>query len=257
MSVSIARIKAVLVSKLPPDIVEAMLEEYIHIKQQFFLRKFRPTELNAARFSEHVLRVLQYIDTGNYTPLGVAVQSQSIINSIGHNTAIPNSLRVFVPRLVRVILDVRNQRDVAHVGGEVNPNLSDSLLVVHSTDWILTELIRHFHNCSIREAQLIVDALNEIKIPIVADVDGFIRVQDTKLDTKKKILVILYHKSPAKVLDGDLVKWIRYSNPSRFKSELLKQLDDEAMIHYEAGYCTLLDKGVLYVEKYIPLELLV
>ncbi|KAB8333554.1 hypothetical protein SD80_012850 [Scytonema tolypothrichoides VB-61278] len=257
MSVSISRVKAILAGNLPVDVVNAMLDEYIHIKQQFFLRKFRPTELNAARFSEYVLRLLQYIDTGNYTPLGVSLQSQSIINAIGHNATIPNSLRVFIPRLIRVILDVRNQRDVAHVGGEVNPNVSDSLLVVHSTDWILTELIRHFHNCSIQDAQMIVDAINEIKIPIITEVEGFIRVQNTKLDAKKKTLVILYHKSPSKVLADNLAKWIRYSNPSRFKSELLKQLDDEAMIHYEGGYCTLLDKGVLYVEKHIPLELLV
>lgn len=257
MSVSISKIKSILSGHFPADVLEAMLVEYLHIKQQFFLRKFRPTELNAARFCEYVLRILQFLDTGACTPLGTSIQTQTIINSIGHNTSLPNTIRIFIPRLIRVILDVRNQRDVAHVGGEVSPNLSDSLLVVHATDWILTELVRHFHNCSVQEAQQIVNAINEVKIPIVAEIDGFIRVQDVKLDAKQKVLVILYHKNPDKVEDVDLAKWVRYGNVSRFKSDILKKLDDDALIHYHNKYCILLDKGVLFVEKYIPKELLV
>lgn len=223
----------------------------------FFLRRFQPSELNAARFSECVLRMLEHLDTGTYTPFGVSLNSERIIRNAEVNTRLPDTIRFFIPRLIRVILDVRNKRDIAHIGGEVNPNHSDALFVVHATDWILTEIVRHFHSCSIDEAQKIVNSINEVRIPIVAEVDGFIRVQDTSLDVRKRVLVILYYKRPAKVKDADLFKWSKYSNSSRFKTEVLSKLDQEELIHYEAEFCTLLPKGIGFVEKNIPLDLLV
>lgn len=92
---------------------------------------------------------------------------------------------------------------------------------------------------------------------IVAEVDGFVRVQNTALDARDKTLVVLYHKQPTKVKDSQLDTWIKCRNPSRFKSAILEKLDAEAVIHYEGGMYTLLPKGAKYVEKNVPLDLLV
>jgi len=257
MSVARDKLIAALTPKIPPEILTTMLDEYHDIKQQFFLGKFQPSELNAARFTECVLRLLEFLHTRNYTPFGKELKSDNIIKSIENNTALQDTLRLFIPRLIRVILDVRNKRDVAHVGGEVSPNYSDAIFVVHSTDWILTEIVRHFYNCPIKEAREIIKSINETQIPVIAEVDGFVRVQNTKLETPKKALLILYYKQPIKVSDSDLFKWTKYGNSSRFKTEILKKLDEDALIHYINGSCTLLPKGIAYVEKNIPLDLLV
>jgi hypothetical protein len=87
-------------------------------------------------------------------------------------------------------------------------------------------------------------------------VDGFVRVQNTKLDFRSRALAILYSKNPSKVRDTALVKWTRYSNPSTFRKDILQKLDAEALIHYEDGLCSLLPKGIVYVEKNIPMKLL-
>lgn len=257
MSVEKSKVITVLSSRLPKEILTNLLNEYQYIKQQFFLRKFQPSELSGARFGECVLRLLEYLNTGNYTPFGTQLRSEHIINSIQNNTVHADTVRLFIPRLTRVVLDVRNKRDIAHVGGEVNPNYSDALFVTHCADWILTELVRHFYSCSIDEAKQIVVTINDVRIPVIAEVDGFIRVQNTKLDARKKALVVLYYKQPKKVSDANLAKWIKYKNASRFKAEILSKLDLEAMIHYESGLCTLLPKGVRYVEKNVSLDLLV
>jgi len=91
----------------------------------------------------------------------------------------------------------------------------------------------------------------------VSEVDGFVRVQNTTIGADKKTLVILYHKNPTPVKDADLAKWIRYVNVGRFKSDILQKLDAQALIHYEAGFCTLLPKGIGYVQANIALDLLV
>ena len=256
MSVARNNLETALASKVPQDILTRMLDEYQHIKQQFFLRKFQPSELNGARFAECVLRLLEHLDTGNYTPFGTALKSEYIVNHINGNKALQDTLRFFIPRLTRVILDVRNKRDIAHVGGEVSPNYSDALLVVQAVDWILTEFVRHFYSCTIDEAQRIVNSINEIRIPLVAEIDGFVRVQDTSLDARTKTLIVLYYKRPAKVKDVDLAKWTKYKNHSRFKKVVLVELDTEALVHYDNGHCSLLPKGTKFVENNVSLELL-
>lgn len=257
MSVQKSQIESALSAQLPKDVIAELLNEYQHIKQQFFLRKFQPAELNAARFSECVLRLIEFLDTGNYTPFGRQLNTQSIINRVSNNTRLPEGIRFFIPQLTRVLLDIRNKRNVAHVGGEVNPNYSDSLFVSHSADWILIELIRNYHVNSIDEARRIVESINETKIPVIVEVGSFVRVQNTKLKSDQKTLLILYYKQPDKVSDADLIKWIKYSNVSRYRTEVLKSLDNEALIHYENGFCTLLPKGIIYVEKNISPELIV
>ena len=254
MSIGKDELVKALSANLPNEIVIIMLDEYEHIKQQFLLRKFQPSELNAGRFGECVMRILEYLNTGNYTPFGTQLRSEQIIRSIENNTVHTDTIRLLIPRLVRVILDVRNKRDVAHVGGEVNSNYSDARLVIICADWILTELVRHFYSCSMDKAQQIVTSINEIRIPIIAEVDGFVRIQDTTLDARKKVLVILYYKQPNKVNDVQLAEWINYNNISRFKNSILSKLDSEAMIHYKNGLCILLPKGSIFVEKNIPLD---
>jgi len=257
MGIAKSQVIAALSPPLPTEILAHLLDEYQGIKQQLALRKFRPSELNGGRFAECVLRLVQHLDNPPYTPFGTSLNSGSIINSVEKNTSLHESLRFFIPRIARILLDVRNRRDVGHVGGDVNPNFPDSLLIAHNADWILTEIIRLYYNCSIDNAQKITDSINEVNLPIVADIDGFVRVQNTNLDFRSKTLVILYYKNPTKVRDSALIKWTKYSNPSTFKREILSKLDADALIHYENELCTLLPKGIIYVEKHIPMTFLV
>ena len=258
MGVAKNQVIAALAPPLPKEIVSRLLDEYQEIKQQFAFRKFRPSELNGGRFAECILRLIQHLDNPPYTPLGTTLpNTDGIIRRVEGNTGLHDSLRFFIPRLSRIMLDVRNRRDVAHLGGDVNPNHADSVFVSHTADWILTELIRVYYQCSIEAARKIADSLNEAQIPLIADIDGFIRVQNTSLDVKSKCLAILYYKNPAKQRDADLLKWTKYANSTRFKKDVLGNLDAEALIHCENGFCSLLPKGIAFTEKNIPLELLI
>jgi hypothetical protein len=257
MSVQKSQLEAVLHNKIPQDITTVLIDEYLHIKQQFFLRRFQPAELNAARFSECVVRLIEFLDTGSHTAFGKQLDTEKIINRVVNNTSLPEGIRFFIPRITRVLLDIRNKRNVAHVGGEVSPNYSDSLFVSQSADWILIEIIRNYHSNSIDEARKIVEGINETKIPVIAEIDGFVRVQNTKMTAEQKTLLILYYKQPNKVNESDLAKWIKYGNTSRYKTQILKKLDDDVLIHRVKDFCILLPKGIAYVEKNISPELIV
>lgn len=246
---------------LPHDVVEKLSDEYLELKRQFFLGHYAPSELDAGRFSECVLRIVQHQGTGTYTPLGESLRRTSstdaIIRRAENNTALPDTIRFLIPRLTRVILDVRNKRDVAHVAAHISPNLADSQLLCQCADWILVELVRNYCGTSIEDARKLVRSINEVKIPIVAEVDGFVRVQASDLKTDKKVLVILYYRHPEQVSVKNLLTWTEYSNSTRFRKEILKSLHDTALIHYHGEQCSLLPKGERYVEEHISFDLLV
>jgi hypothetical protein len=242
---------------VPQELLDHLLDEYIDLKRQLALGRYRPEELRGGRFAEALLRVLEHLSAPAqaYTPFGQQLDRQRIVNRVRNNGALHPSLRVFVLSMAEILLDVRNRRDVAHIGGDVNPNYADSRLVCQLADWSLTELIRLYYQCPVEEAQRIVDHINQIRVPIVAEVEGFVRIQDTSLRAKDRTLVALYHKRPEKQRDTDLMAWVQYQHPTRYKKEILRQLHDEALIHYDKGFCTLLPKGVVYVEQNINLEL--
>jgi hypothetical protein len=246
MSISEYSLIISLQASLPQDILTELFKEFKLIKQNFFLSRFQPAELNGGRFAECILRLLEFVDSGTYTAFGSQIKSSdSIVNRLQNNVDLPNTLRFHIPRLIRVILDLRNKRDVAHVGGEVSPNYSDSLFIVHSVDWILTEIVRHYHSCPIDEAADIVSAINEIQISIIDEIDGFMKMLDTSLKTSDMVLVFLYSKQPRKVLEQDLRKWSEYKNSTHFREKILMKLHKDALIHFSDGTCTLTRKGIL------------
>lgn len=259
MSILKSQFIKTLTTVAPLELIERLIDEYSGIKTQYSLGRYRPEELHGGRFAEVFLRILEHLanPTVSYTPLGTQINRPTVVSRIKNSTLLDSTLRLIVLPQIELLLDVRNRRDVAHVGGDVNPNYADSRLVCQLADWTLTELIRIYYSCSMNEAQKIVDEINQIKIPIIAEVEGFIRVQSTHLKTRQQTLAILYHKNPEKQRDTDLAKWIGYKNVTRYKSEILHDLHKEALIHYDEtrGYCTLLPKGILYVEQNIPLDL--
>lgn len=258
MSVFKNEIVAKLSQDVPRELLERLLDEYIDLKRQFALGRYRPQELHGGRFAETFLRILEHLNdpTQPYTPIGQQLDRQRTVNRVRNNGALHPSLRVFILSSLGILLDVRNRRDVAHIGGDVNPNYADSRLVCQLADWSLAEFIRLYYHCPIGEAQSIVDRINQVRIPIVAEVEGFVRIQDISLGAADRTLVALYQKKPEKQRDTDLMAWVQYKNSSRYKSEILRRLHGEALIHYdENGYCSLLPKGVIYVERNIDLEL--
>ena len=139
MSIIESKIINSLKVNLPEDVLIELVKEFKEIKLHFMLRKWRPTELNCGRFCECVLRLLQHLNGDPITPFGKIINSEIVINSIANNTGLDESIRLLIPRLVRVVLDFRNKRDIAHVSVEISPNEADSILVLSSSTWIFVE----------------------------------------------------------------------------------------------------------------------
>jgi hypothetical protein len=169
-------------------------------------------------------------------------------------TAGPRSMRVLIPRVLLGIVDIRNDRDVGHIGGEVPSDHLDATYVVGAAKWLVAELVRIYHQVDVRTATAFVEALIERDTPAVWElVPGTKRVLNTKMSVRDKVLLLL-HSTPGPVKDADLRDWTEYANGPRFRTAILAGLHDDKMVDYEraTGFVRLSEPGARYVEARLP-----
>ena len=249
----------VLFSRVPPNLVSALLTEYNKIKTNFIEGKWEPSELGGGKFSEVVFRILEW-HTGNiFTPLGRTISNfaQTCRNFENKPTTFSESVRLHIPRVIIALYDIRNHRGVGHVSGDVNPNHMDSTYVVSAADWIMAELVRIFHNVSTEQAQNIVEGIITKNIPVVWNLGDKKRILNPELSFRGKMLVLLYDSYPESIDEGTLIEWVEHSNPSVFRRDVIIPSHKDCLIDYNAKTKKILisPTGRKFVEKNIKLTI--
>jgi hypothetical protein len=160
-------------ANIPEQLVDELLEAYVEAKRRFHLGDLRPQEVEGGRFSEAVFRILQHLAGQKVTPIGKRLPSvDRLLVSFENASGQPDSVRLHIPRTLRLIYDVRNKRDAAHLGDGIDPNLQDATLVIGNMDWVMAELVRLHHAVSADEAQRIIEDLVTKEVPAVQEIEG-------------------------------------------------------------------------------------
>ena len=241
-------------NNLPSDLVNTLQTEFQKLHQQYFLGCWEPSQLDAGRFAEIVMRILEYKNSGSsYTPIGVQLSRLVIVAAIRKNTALDESLRFHMLGLTELILDFRNKRNVAHPG-TVSVNEMDATFVLQAANWIVAELIRLETQMSPNDARDEIKKIIERKVPIIEEIGGRLKCLNPKLKAKEKAMVFCYQKYPSEVSLDDLADWMGYSNKSVLGNEL-RGLDKDGRIDFRNDMAQLTKKGLLWVEKNISFEL--
>jgi hypothetical protein len=247
-------------STLPSDLVDALLTTYDELKQNYFIGKHEPSELNGGKFCEACYRLLQYeTDNGIYTPIGIEIRD--LIGKFKNIENIPissahESFRIHIPRVLVAIYNIRNRRGVGHLGGDVVPNQIDSSLIVACADWVMAELFAFYYKCSLEEAQKIVNAFAQRRLTLVHQIDDIKRVLLPSLSQRNQVLLLLLSAYPDKVPVNELIKWVEPGNKSTFRNRVLRQLHRERMIEFDTvENCIILPTGLNYVSAQYPIWL--
>lgn len=194
---------------LPLNLVDELLETYTEAKRRYHLGDLRPQEVEGGRFSEAAFRVLQHVCGKQVTPLGKQLPSvDTLVRQLENETSQPDAIRFHIPRTLRLIYDVRNKRDVAHLGDQIDPNLQDATLVVANMDWIVAELVRLYHNVTADEAQAIIENVVTKEVPAVEEIDGQ-PVVLADLSPRDQALLMLYRAGAAGASLDELAGWLR------------------------------------------------
>jgi hypothetical protein len=238
---------------LPAGLREPLLAEYRSIVQSYLERRWTPTSLSGGKFCEVVYTIVDGFGSGSYsnspTKPSNMMQACRALENRGH---VPRGFQILIPRLLPALYEVRNNRGVGHVGGDVDSNQMDSAAVLSLASWIMGELVRVLHSTTTVEAQRIVDSLSTRRIPLVWDgPTGMRRVLDPEIPLKDQILLLLDSKAePAAT--ADLLLWTGASDRSYFRRQL-RALRDLRMIELstDESLANILPPGSVRVETVI------
>jgi hypothetical protein len=235
---------------LPAAFVEKLLDAYVEAKRRFHLGDLRPQEVAGGRFSEATFRLLQHACGMTPTPLGTQLPSvDKLLGQFENETAQPDAIRFHIPRTLRVIYDVRNKRDVAHLADGIDPNLQDATLVVASMDWIVAELVRLYHEMSANEAQAIIESLVTKEVPAVEEIDGQ-PVVLSDLMPSDQALLMLYRAGAAGASLDEMAGWLRAPRKDRLRDRLAKlDANKLVLLHPDNGRYFVTAKGRREVER--------
>ena len=160
----------------------------------------------------------------------------------------PDSIRLHIPRALRTVYDVRNNRDTAHLADGINPNLQDATLVVGNIDWVLAEFVRLHHNIGADAAQALVNSIVSRQAPVVQEFGGFLKVL-RKLDASDHLLVQLYQRGDVGASLQELLEWARPNMRKNLRRTLDRLVDDEAFVHFDGQRYKITFTGQKEVEE--------
>jgi hypothetical protein len=235
-----------------------LVDEFNKIIRHYRERRWEPAELNGGKFSEVVYSILKGHTEGFF--INKPEKPQNMLEACKKleqvSSSFPRSIRIQIPRMLIALYEIRNNRNVGHIGSDVDPNQMDANVVVQMSKWIMGELIRIFHNTTTEEAQIIVDNITDRTLPIIWSFDNHIRVLGKNLDAKDKMLVLLYSIEGSQDVKF-LQTTIEYKNTSQFIEKVILKAHSSDLIHYDAKTkkVTISPIGIRYVEETIPMEI--
>ncbi len=223
---------------IPVGLRDPLFQSYQEIVTNFAEHRWEPSELNGGKFCEVVYTIINGVICGSFPPRpskppDMVLACRALEKTPAQSSRVGDrSLRILIPRVLPALYEIRNNRGVGHVGGDVDPNFMDATAVYGMASWSLAELVRIFHGISTKEAQETVDALVERKIGLVWEVEKIKRVLDPHMKKDKQALVLLYSK-PSWVAEEDLLSWVEHSNPSVFRSKILRPMHKSRLVEYD------------------------
>jgi hypothetical protein len=228
-----ATIELQLVTKLDPTLVRELLDAHAEVRRNFHLGGLRLSAVEGGRFCEAAFRLLEQIATGKWTSLGKRLDTDKLIENLRNlgGSRFPDSMRLHIPRALRLVYDIRNNRDTAHLADGIDPNLQDATLVVSTVNWVLAEFVRQYHSVSADEAHRIVDDVVARTVPIIQDFGGQLKVLNTSLGARDYCLVLLYHRGSQGATYSELESWVRPPMRANLRRTLRRLEDDSAFVH--------------------------
>ena len=250
-----------LLGGVPQALRDPLLIHYKRLARNFLEKRWEPAELNAGKLCEVVYSILEGALTGQYAqrpakPRDMVQacrrleQTPADANRVGDR-----SLRVLIPRVLLALYEVRNNRGVGHVAGDVDSNKMDATMVFGAANWMVCELVRVFHQATLDEAQSAVSALVERRLPEIWEIGERRRVLNNSLRAREQVLLLLYSEAGWVALE-ELRDWIEYKNSTSFRQKVVLPLHKSRHLEFEAdtGRLQLSPKGAVEVEdKILPI----
>jgi hypothetical protein len=239
-------------SAIPSGLRLPLIAEYQNIVQNFLEHRWLPSELSGGRFAEIVYTILDGFAKNAYTSAPKKPNNfKDACSKLENNSGVPRSFQILIPRLLPALYEIRNNRSVGHVGGDVDPNHMDSAAVLAMCNWVMCELVRVYHNLPTTDAQNVVDSLAEMRIPVIWSDGNVKRVLQPKLKLPQQLLLLIATSVPDVSLQ-ELIDWTESKNKRHFMNTI-RTLHKNRWIEFteSTGRAQILPPGTKEVEKLV------
>lgn len=243
---------AAILAAIPERLRDELVAAFNEIERNYRERRWEPSELNGGKLCEVVYSILRGFIDGAYPDH--STKPNNMVDACraleqADSARFPRAIRIQIPRILLALYEVRNNRGVGHVGGDVNPNAMDATFVLATAKWMMAELIRVFHGVDTATAEQTVEQIVERTVPLVWQAGAVRRVLDPKFSMREKTLVLLYH-AMGWVEEKILVKWVEHSNSAVFRRDILRKAHKEKLLEYDqtGGQVLISPLGVRLVE---------
>lgn len=240
-------IKNTLTTVYPTELVESMLTSYENALTEYKKEHWQYFGNEIGQFVEVARRMIEYQLDNRYTPLAdkLANFNERILTAWeNYDSKFSEVYRIVIPRCLYSMYCLRNKRGMIHKS-HIDPNRMDASVLLSNTKWVLAEIFRQVSTMSFEETEEIVNSIMRKESSIVWDTGDGLRILDTKMSCKNKVLCLLYMKDGQ--LDTDLQKSTEYKNTTEFK-RVLRSLHKEKFIEYSDSKCILSPMGLIEAE---------
>ena len=172
-----------------------------------------------------------------------------------HNKTKGRPLCIQVPRVLMGLYELRNNRAIGHVSSEIDPNHMDAEFCLRGMKWIMAEFVRFFSALPEEESRAIVEAVTARTLQIVWKSGDVRHVLDPSKSAEQKVLILAYAENKL-VPVSDILEWSEYTNGSRMRKTILRELHKQALIYFDvvADTVQILPTGQRHVERHGLLE---
>lgn len=219
---------------IPEALREPLIAQFVEALEEYRCSDWEKVGAKAGKFCEIAYCICEGYATDNFPAAPAkprnmfqACQKLEVLNKTKGR-----SVCIQIPRVLIGLYELRNNRAIGHVSGELDPNHMDAEFFLRGMKWITAEFVRAFSNLPVDDSRAIVEAVTTRTLHLVWVQDGLKRVLKPSLDAREQILLLAYHETSA-VTVPQLQAWIGYTNGSRLRKTVLKKLHDEALVHFD------------------------
>lgn len=229
-------------------LAKCLVNAYVEIEENFAIKKWKASELDAGHFVEAMRRFLELKFIGSYTPLSkqLAPFNDAILKGYEQSSG-NESYRILIPQILKAIYSIRNKRGVGHLA-TISPNEMDATVILYSSKWILAEVIRIESQLSLKESEGVIKKLIQRQIETIWIENDIERILNTKFSVSAKVLVLLLVDSPRTAKD---LQNIIDSKDTKYFRKVLVKLHNERLIEYKNDSCYISPLGLIKAEELI------
>ena len=230
--------------------VDAAVRHFGRMVQDYQQGEWDDANAKAGKFVEAVLKAL-VCEAGEKPASGKAFKAGTVLDTIDKKIALPDSLRLTIPRACRFVYEIASNRGARHDADEVEASEMDAKAVVTQCSWILAEMVSYSQKgMDLDEAKKAIDGLTKRRYPFMEEIEGRIYVDIAK-SARETALLILYGIYPKRMSEESLARQVERHGYSQQNANMGVQRIRNKVDNDDHGNLRLRNVGVQEAEELI------